>query len=197
MFSFVHEPAGFDDVMAFYRSEDLRVLSSYVAEFTHNLTVFVVYFDSFLDSQVGDFYVEDTFQFRADMFVFSFEEIDSRADLTVLRLCEDDDRSFAVPFLAHAAESIAGNGEDDSVEAVIRAVELEFHVSLHQGTSERRKVCTSCGDLRVLGTEHAYREVACSVYDFFRSVVRHHAYEAFALFFIIQNRLLGMVGYFL
>ena len=168
--------------MAFDRSEDLRVLSSYVAEFTHNLTVFVVYFDSFLDSQVGDFYVEDTFQFSADMFVFSFEEVDSRADLTVLGLCEDDDRSFAVPFLAHAAEGIAGNGEDDSVEAVIRAVELEFHVSLHQGTSERRKVCTSCGNLRVLGTKHAYREVACSVYDFFRSVVRHHAYEAFALF---------------
>ena len=171
--------------MTFYRREDLRVLSSEVAEFAHGAAVFIVYVDSFLDGKVGNLDAEDAFQFRADVFVFGFEEVDSRADLTVLRMGKDDDRSLAVPFLAHAAKGIAGNGKDDGVEAVIGTVELEFHIGLHQRTSKGRQIGTSGCDLRLLGTEHAYRETAGSVYDFFRSIVRHHADQAFALAFIV------------
>ena len=94
--------------MAFYRREDLRILGSNVAEFAHSTAVFVVYVDGFLDSEVRDLDAEDAFQFSANVFVFGFEEVDGRANLTVLGMSKYDDRSLAVPFLAHAAKSVAG-----------------------------------------------------------------------------------------
>lgn len=124
MFGFIHKPAGFDNGMAFGRCENLRVLRGNVAEFTHCAAVFVINMNGLLQGQVADLDLQNPFQFAADMGVFGFQKVDGGADLTVLGLCKDDDRRFAVPFLTHAAERVARHGEENGVEAVIGAVEL-------------------------------------------------------------------------
>ena len=165
-------------------ADNLRVVSCYFNEFTHNCSVFVVDSNGVFQSCVCDLNAQVSFQLFFNQFIFCYQELISCFQTSVLRVCEYDYlvSVSAFPFLGQAFQCITRYREQNCCQIIVSAFALQFHDLLHDGTSECGQICTCFGNLFALCAPDTHRQVTCCVYHFFGSVDRHNTYSAFTCF---------------